>query len=100
MSKYTFYGVGARAQVQIIDLTGEDVSPAIRKDKISVYAYILRATAHKSTAFSMVGEQIYGGHNLDECLTVVKSKLKLHIMEIPKSFKRYLNGSFKSGSMN
>ncbi len=39
--KYTVHGVGARVQIQIYDLTADDISPAIRKDKISVYAYIL-----------------------------------------------------------
>jgi len=30
MCKHKFFGINERAMVEIIDLTGEDVSPAIR----------------------------------------------------------------------
>ncbi len=87
--KYTVHGVGARVQIQIYDLTTDDISPAIRKDKISVYAYILPNNANRNTAFSMAGEQIYAGHSLAECLAIVKQKLKLVDITLPKSFSQY-----------
>ena len=75
--KYTVYGVGARVQIQIYDLTTDDIEPKIRKDKISIYAYSLPSNANRNTALSIAGEQIYTGHSLAECLDIVKQKLKL-----------------------
>jgi len=41
----------------------------------------------------MSGKNIYSGHDLDECLSIVKSRLKLVDMEIPKVFKKYLHSA-------
>lgn len=86
--KYTIYGVGARAQIQVIDLTGESVSPSIRKERPTVSAYILPSSANRFTAFSL-GEQVYWGHNVEDCITVIKEKLKLAAVELPNSFSKY-----------
>lgn len=86
--KYTVYGVGARAQIRVIDLTGKDVTPSIRKDKPTVFAYILPYSAHKFTAFCL-GEQVYWGHSVEECIDVIKEKLQLAAVELPKSFNQY-----------
>ncbi len=86
--KYTFYGVGARAQIRIIDLTGEDISPSVRKDQPTVSAYVLPSSANKFTAFSS-GEQVYWGYSVEECITVIKEKLKLAAVELPKPFSKY-----------
>ena len=75
--------------IEIIDLTTNEVSPVLREDKINVYAYMLPASAHKSTPFSMAEEQIYEGHSLSDCLTIVKKKLKLADVQLPPSFNRY-----------
>jgi len=88
--KYTVYGVDARAQIQVIDLTGEDVSPSVRQDKPIVYANVLPSSAHKFTAFGL-GEQVYWGHSVEECMNVIKEKLKLAAVELPKSFGKYLS---------
>ncbi len=87
--KYTVHGVGARVQLQIYDLTTDDILLAIRKDKISIYAYILPNSANRNTAFSIAGEQIYAGYSLAECLAIVKQKLKLADIILPKSFSQY-----------
>ena len=87
--KYKIYGTDARVQIEIIDLTADDIPSALRKDKISVYAYMLLASAHKNAAFSMVGKPIYGGHSLKDCLSVVKQKLKLNDIKLPSSFNQY-----------
>lgn len=86
--KYTIYGVDARAQIQVIDLTGENVSPSIRQDKPRVSAYILPSSANKFTAFSL-GEQVYWGPNVEECINVIKKRLKLADVELPNSFNQY-----------
>ncbi len=86
--KYTVYGVGARAQIRVIDLTGKDISPSVRKDKPTVSAYVLPSSANKFTAFSS-GEQIYWGHSVEECMTLIKEKLKLAAVELPKPFSEY-----------
>jgi hypothetical protein len=87
--KYTIYGVGYRAQLRVIDLTSEDISPSIRTDKPTVFAYVLPSSANKFAAFSS-GEQIYWGHSVNECLNVIKEKLKLADVQLPESFRRYL----------
>lgn len=86
--RYTIYGVDARAQIRVIDLTGEDISSSNRKEKPTVFAYILPASVNKFTAFSS-GEQVYWGHSVEECMNVIKEKLKLTAVELPKSFSRY-----------
>lgn len=86
--KHTIYGVGARAQIIIIDLTGKDVSPSVRTDLPRVFANVLPSEANKYTAFCL-GEQVYWGHSVKECLTVLKEKLKLADIQLPKSFNRY-----------
>jgi hypothetical protein len=87
--KYTIYGVGYRAQLRVIDLTSEDIAPSIRKDKPTVFAYVLPSSANKFSAFSS-GEQIYWGHSVKECLNIIKEKLKLAEVQLPESFSRYL----------
>lgn len=86
--KYTIYGADARAQIQVIDLTGENVSPSIRKDKPRVSAYVLPNSANKFTAFRL-GEQVYWGHNVEKCMNVIKERLKLADVELPLSFSQY-----------
>jgi hypothetical protein len=87
--KYTIYGVGYRAQLRVIDLTSECISPSIRNDKLTVFAYVLPSSVNKFTAFSS-GEQIYWGHSVKECLNVIKEKLQLADVQLPESFSRYL----------
>jgi hypothetical protein len=86
--KYTIYGADARAQIHVIDLTGEDVSPSIRKEKPRVSAYILPNSANRFTAFRL-GDQVYWGHNVEECMNVIKERLKLADVELPLPFTQY-----------
>ncbi len=86
--KYTIHGTDARAQIQVIDLTGESISLSIRKDKPRVYAYILPDYANKFTPFCL-GEQVYWGHNVEECVNLIKERLKLADIELPLSFSQY-----------
>ncbi len=85
---YTIYGLGYRSQLCIIDLTGEEVSPSLRSDKSTIMAYILPSEANKYTAFRK-GTQIYYGYNLNECLEIIKQRLGLSAIQLPKKYDPY-----------
>lgn len=88
--KYTIFVIGYRAQIQVIDLTSKDIAPSIRNDKVIIFAYVLPSYTNKFTAFCL-GKQIYWGHSLNKCLSIIKEKLKLSDIQLPKSFTQYMD---------
>ncbi len=87
MTKQTFKGKNYRVQLTVIDLTGEDVSESLRKDKPTFMVYVLPIDARLYTAFRK-GEQVYYGSNFQLAFDHVKAWIEEEI-EIPDKYQKY-----------
>jgi len=71
--KLTINGRTGRAQLIMVDMTGENVPLRKRKDHVDYCVRLLPRTAHRSTSFSVAGDEVYFGPDLEKALMHIRA---------------------------
>ncbi len=90
MITHTAIGPKYRIQFKVIDQTGVDVPVSIRQDRPTFCVYVLDASHHKSTSYSVAGKQVYYGDDPDAAYDTAKQYVPGLHSKLPKSFSEYL----------
>lgn len=88
--KHVFHGNGYRVQLHVIDLTGPETPPAIRKDKPMFIVHVLPNYYHKSTSFAK-GNQVHLGHDYASACRAIGNYVRIgsRVFKMPKKFAKY-----------
>lgn len=87
-----------RVQMQVYDLTGPEVSEAIRQDTPKFSVAVLPASAHPSTAF-VRGVQCYWGTDPARALSVASLAygMPIDVAALPPIIRRYFSQTPENG---
>ena len=89
--KVTLYGKTGRAQLSVLDYTGEDVLARKRKDKVEFAVHLLPRSANRNTSFAAAGDLAYYGPNLETALMHVRAWTSLEDIKLPREIEKYLH---------
>ena len=88
--KHTFWGKTGRAQLTVVDLTGDNVPLRKRMSEPEFHVRLLPPNANRSTAFSGAGDLTYAGSDLSKALMHVRAWTGVEEIELPAGLRKYL----------
>ena len=86
--RHTIIGKTGRAQLLVYDLTGENVPPRQRKERPDFCVRLLPKNAHRSTAYSSAGDEVYFGPDLEKALMHIRAWTGLEDIDLPMHLSR------------
>ena len=88
--KYTIHGKTGRAQLTVRDMTGEDVPIRSRQEKPDFVVKLLPKRANRNTAYSIAGDPVYRGSDLELALMHIQAWTGLERIPLPASLQKYV----------
>lgn len=88
--KHTFWGKTGRAQLTVVDMTGEHLPERKRRPEPEFHVRLLPRTANRSTAYTSAGDLAYAGTDLTTALLHVRAWTGVGESEMPAGLRRYL----------
>ena len=88
--KHTFWGKTGRAQLTVVDLTGDRVPLRKRMSEPEFQVRLLPRSANPSTAFAGAGDLTYSGTDLSKALMHVRAWTGVDEIDLPAGLRKYL----------